>query len=53
MDKVEVMQVIKTTLKRRGEGTKGNPVRIITQYWTMDGELIVEVDPQTVELNGC
>lgn len=45
MFKAEVIQVIRTTLARRGEGVSGDPVRIVTQYWTLDGELLAEVDP--------
>ena len=45
MDTVKVMQVIETTLLRRGVGIQTDPIRIITQYWTMDGQLIVEIDP--------
>ena len=46
MDTVEQITVIKTTLLRRGEGIKEDPVRIITQYWSLDGELLAEVDPE-------
>lgn len=46
MDTVELIQVIRTTLTRRGEGKdESDPVRIITQYWSTDGELLAEVDP--------
>lgn len=44
MDTVRVMQVIETTLLRRGKGVPDDPIRIITQYWSMDGQLIVEID---------
>ena len=41
-----LMQVIRTQLVRRGEGNdKLDPIRIITQYWSTDGELLAEVDP--------
>ena len=46
MDQAQVMQVIKTTLTRRGNG-QDDPIRIITQYWTLEGELLAEVDPIT------
>jgi hypothetical protein len=42
---VEVMQVIRTRLLRRGTGKEPSPIRIIEQYWTMEGDLIFEVDP--------
>ena len=41
---VIVMQVIRTALLRRGDG-KTTPMRIITQYWSMEGDLLAEVDP--------
>lgn len=44
MDTVKVIEVIETTLSRRGRGEPGSPIRIITQYWTMKGELIFEKD---------
>lgn len=44
MDKAEVIQVIKTTLTRRGDGQL-DPVRMVTQYWSFAGELLAEVDP--------
>lgn len=46
MDEVELIQVIRTTLTRRGDGeSTDDPVRIITQYWSTDGKLLAEVDP--------
>lgn len=44
VDRAEVMQVIKTTLLRRGDGQL-DPVRIVTQYWSFSGDLLAEVDP--------
>ena len=44
MDNAKVIQVIETTLLKRGNG-KDTPVRIITQYWSIDGRLLAEVDP--------
>ena len=44
MDTVIVMEVVETTLKRRGNG-KDRPIRIITQYWAKDGTLLSENDP--------
>lgn len=41
---VIVMQVIKTTLLRRGNG-KETPIRAVTQYWSMQGDLLAERDP--------
>ena len=44
MDTARVIQVIETTLLRRGDG-KDTPLRGITQYWSLDGKLLAEVDP--------
>ena len=41
-----VVQLIKTT-STRGLGTDANPVRIITQYWTLEGDFLFEFDPFT------
>lgn len=46
MKDLELVTFIKTTLTQRGEGKdKEDPVRIITQYWDMDGSLVFEIDP--------
>lgn len=49
MDKAEVIQAIKTTLLRRGEGTKDSPIRTVTQYWDFDGNLLIEKDPNMLD----
>jgi hypothetical protein len=41
---VETMMLIRTTLGRRGDG-KDIPHRVITQFWTGDGELVAQIDP--------
>lgn len=41
----KVIQVIETTIERRGAGKDGDPIRIIRQYWSFDGALLAEVDP--------
>jgi len=51
MDKVEIIQLIKTTLTRRGKGIEGDPVRVITQFWDMQGELMFEYDPEKGLIN--
>lgn len=43
-DCARLIEVIETTIARRGNG-KDDPIRIITQYWTLDGALLAEVDP--------
>lgn len=40
----EVMRVIRTALTRRGDG-KEDPIRVITQYWDFEGNLLWEYDP--------
>lgn len=45
---VEILEVIVTNLATRGDGIK-TPIRIITQYWTLDGELLFELDPMVME----
>lgn len=46
MDTARVIQVIETKLLRRGSGeSNDDPIRIVTQYWTLEGELLAEVDP--------
>jgi hypothetical protein len=41
---VEVVEVLKT-VSVYGRGVAGDPVREITQYWTLDGELLLTIDP--------
>lgn len=45
MDECRVIEVVETTLYRRGWGTPDSPTRVVTQYWSKDGELLAEVDP--------
>lgn len=45
MDTCRVIQVVETTILRRGTGAVGDPIRVITQYWGMDGKLLCEIDP--------
>lgn len=46
MNDCRVIQVIRTTLSRRGTGKdRCDPVRCVTQYWTLDGQLLWEEDP--------
>lgn len=47
-DSAQVIQVIKTE-SLRGEGTKEDPCRIVTQYWDFDGNLLAESDSYTKE----
>jgi hypothetical protein len=45
MADVEVIQVVRTNLERRGKGVDGDPVRRIEQFWSLDGRLLAENDP--------
>lgn len=45
---VEILKVIRTNLTTRGDGVR-NPIRIITQYWSLDGEMLFENDPLLLE----
>lgn len=52
MKQVEILEVIKTTIVTRGNDTEEQPLRTITQYWSVDGELIFEIDPKYC-INHC
>lgn len=41
---VEVMKIIRIKCTR-GNGTKSNPHRYITQYWDLEGNLLAINDP--------
>jgi hypothetical protein len=45
MDTVKIIQMIETTLSRKGNGIENDPIRVITQYWDMAGNLLFEIDP--------
>lgn len=40
-----VVRLIETTIATRGAGVPGDPVRQITQYWTLEGKFLFEIDP--------
>lgn len=42
---VKVIQVVET-LCARGAGTDESPVRTVVQYWSMEGKLLAENDPE-------
>lgn len=44
----EVIEVMAT----RGAGVPGNPVRLVTQFWSRDGQLLAERDPETATPEG-
>ena len=43
-DSAKMIQVIETK-SARGKGTEQQLCRVITQYWSLDGELLAENDP--------
>lgn len=42
-ESARVIDVIETK-STRGAGTSVNPVRLVTQYWSLDGKLLAEND---------
>ena len=45
-DGAKVIQVIVTRLTTRGDGlSPSDPIRLITQFWSMDGQLLASIDP--------
>jgi len=43
--KARVIQVIETDLLLRGHGKdESDPLRVVRQYWSLDGELLAERD---------
>lgn len=42
---VEVVTLIKTSLTRAGKGVESDPVRVVTEYWDLEGNLVFEIDP--------
>jgi hypothetical protein len=39
------MVVVIRVVAARGYGTEADPIRLVTQYWSEDGELLAESDP--------
>lgn len=44
----EVVQVIHV-LATRGDGTDENPIRLVRQFWSLDGTLLAESDVDSSE----
>ena len=40
-----VIQVIRTELTLAGKGVEGSPYRRLTEYWSLEGELLFSHDP--------
>ena len=43
-DVVRRIEVIETNIERRGDGSKDDPTRRVTQFWSLDGQLLAERD---------
>ncbi len=46
VDSARVIHIIETQAAR-GSGSTDRPSRIVTQYWSLDGELLTTHDPYT------
>ena len=51
VDSVKVIQVIETR-SARGSGSENQPIRIVIQYWSLEGDLLAENDPIMNEKQG-
>lgn len=49
VDSARVIQVIETK-SARGSGEPGQPSRIVTEYWSIDGKKLAEADPHFWEM---
>lgn len=48
VDRAEIIKVIRVDVIR-GLGTEHQPYRTVTEYWTLDGQKLVEHDPFITE----
>lgn len=48
MDQVKLIEAIYCTKTRRGKGVEGDPIRVVTEVFTKEGELIAENDPEMI-----
>lgn len=44
-DSARVISVIETKTARGSGMNSESPVRVVTEYWSLDGEKLAEVDP--------
>ena len=51
VDSAKVIQVIETR-SARGSGSENQPIRIVMQYWSLEGDLLAENDPIMNEKQG-
>lgn len=50
MENVKLIQVIET-VSVKGSGSPGDPVRLMKQYWSLDGKKLAETDPYLGEIS--
>ena len=43
MENARLVPIIQTVV-RKGDGTENDPYREVVQYWTLDGELLCEIN---------
>lgn len=43
--KIVKLELILTTLTKRGNGSEADPIRRVVQLWAPDGRLLAESDP--------
>ena len=48
VDSAKVISVIETK-SARGSGIPEQPARIVTEYWSLDGEKLAESDPTSTQ----
>ena len=51
VDSAKVIQVIETR-SARGSGSENQPIRIVIQYWSLEGDLLAANDPIMNEKQG-
>jgi hypothetical protein len=45
LGQIRIIDVIQASIKR-GKGTDDDPMRHVIQYWSLDGYLLAEYDPE-------
>lgn len=52
IDSVKAIQVVEAIFMR-GNGAEAAPARMVTQYWSLEGQLLAEVDPLPKQAPTC
>ena len=52
VDSARVIQVIETK-SARGSGATEQPARIVTEYWSLNGEKLAELDPYFAQMESA